>query len=148
MLRSGPEGAACVEKISSAERLGVKSAIARAHELRWAQRVLLVGGSEFRQGLRASILRAHGFQVDVARKLADARSLWQPNTYDWVLLDVRSQLPGEAIDFCEQLRHAAPGQRIAFFVGPPTCVSLRWPGEAITEDKGKAQRAAELEAAA
>lgn len=138
----------CGEKISSPERLGVKSAAARSHELRWTLKVLLIGGSEFRQGLRASILRAHGLQVDVAQRVVDGRSLWQPNTYDWVLLDVRSQLPGEVIDFCEQLRHAAPGQRIAFFVEPPTCVSLRWPGEAITEDKRQAQRAAELEAAA
>jgi len=138
----------CGEKIPSPETLSAKSATAGAHELRWAQRVLLVGGSEFRQGLRASILRAHGLQVDVARKLADGRSLWQANTYDWVLLDVRSQLPGEVIDFCEQLRHAAPGQRIAFFVGPPACVSLRWPGETITEDKEQARCAAELEPAA
>ena len=136
------------EKMSSPEGIGVKSAAAIMHELRWRQKILLVGGHEFRQNLRASILRAHGLQVDVARSLADSRSLWQRNTYDWVLLDVHSRLPGEVMDFCEQLRHAAPGQRIAFFVGPPTYVSLKWPGEAMTEYSGKERRAAELKAAA
>jgi CheY-like chemotaxis protein len=138
----------CREKVSLPERLGVKSAAAIMHEHFWGQKVLLVGGSESKQTLRASILRAHGLQVDVAPGLADSRSLWQRKTYHWVLLDVGSQLPGQVIDFCEQLRHAAPGQRIAFFVGPPTYVSLKWPGEAMTEYSGKERRATELKAAA
>jgi hypothetical protein len=87
-------------------------------------------------------------QVDMALSLADTRSLWQRNTYDWVLLDVHSHLPGEVMDFCEQLRQTAPQQRIAFFVGPPTYVSVKWPSEDINEHKEKEQRAAELKAAA
>lgn len=125
----------------------MKSATAIGHELGWGQRVLLVGGSEFTQGLRASVLRSHGLHVDVARKLADGRSLWHPNTYDWVLLDVHDQLPGEVIDFCEQLRQPAPGQRIAFFVGAPAYLSLRWPAETLMEEKTK-QQSAELKTAA
>ena len=136
------------EKMPSPEGLGVKSAAAIMHELRWRQKILLVGGQEFRQSLRASILRAHGLEVDEARSLADSRSLWQRNTYDWVLLDVHSHRPGEVMDFCEQLRRTAPQQRIAFFVGPRTCVSVKWPREEITEDKGKERRGAELKAAA
>lgn len=136
------------EKTFSAEGVGVKSAAAIMHELRWRQKVLLVGGHEFRQNLRASILRAHGLQVDVARSLADSRSLCQRNTYNWVLLDVHSRLPGEVMDFCEQLRHTAPQQQIAFFVGPPTYVSMKWPSEEITENKGNERRGAELKAAA
>ena len=134
--------------MSSPERLGVKSAAAIMHELHWSQKILLVGGSEFRQSLRASILRAHGLQVDVARNLADSRSLWQRYTYDWVFLDVHPHLPGEVMDFCEQLRRASPQQRIAFLVGPPTYVSVKWPSEEITEDKGNERRRADLEAAA
>lgn len=121
---------------------------ALAHELSWGKRILLVGGSEFRQSLRASVLRAHGLQVDVAYKLAEGRSLWQPNIYDWVLLDIHSELPGEVIDFCERLRRLAPGQRIAFFVPPPVYVSLKWPGEAVAEDKTEEQRATALKTAA
>ncbi|MBZ5550545.1 MAG: hypothetical protein LAO22_21740 [Acidobacteriia bacterium] len=119
-----------------------------AHELRWGQRVLLVGGSEFKRSLRASILRAHGLQVEMAATLAEGRSLVQPNTFDWILLDVHSELPGEVIDFCERVGHVAPGRRIAFFVGPPAYVSLKWPGEAIAEDKGEEPRATALKAAA
>ena len=136
------------EKISFAGEASLKRVPAFAHELRWGQKVLLVGGSKFRQSLLVSIFRAHGLQVDAARTPTEGRSLWQPRIYDWVLLDVHSQLPGEVIDFCEQLRHAAPEQRIAFFVGPPTYVSLQWPVEAITEDNEKKQRPAELKAAA
>ena len=70
------------EKMSSPEGLGVKSAAAIMHELGWRQKILVVGGHESRQSLRASILRAHGLQVDVARSFVDSRSLWQRNTYD------------------------------------------------------------------
>jgi hypothetical protein len=136
------------EKISSVEKSSMKRVPALAHELRWGQRILLVGGSEFRQSLRASILRAHGLQVEVACKLAEGRSLCQPNTYDWVLLDVHSRLPGEVIDFCERIEQAAPGQRIAFLVGPPTYVSLKWPGEAVVGDKREEQPPTALKAAA
>ncbi len=133
------------EKRSSPE--SVRSAAVVMHELCWRQKILLVGGHEFKQNLRASILRAHGVQVDVAWNLADGRSLWQRDTYNWVLLDVHSLLPGEVMDFCEQLRRTAPQQRIAFFVGPPTYVSMKWPSEERTEDKGK-ERGAELKAVA
>jgi hypothetical protein len=100
------------------------------------------------KGCGASILRAHGLQVEMAATLAEGRSLLQPHTFDWVLLDVHSELPGEVIDFCERVGHVAPGQRIVFFVGPPAYVSLKWPGEAIAEDKREEQRATALEAAA
>jgi response regulator RpfG family c-di-GMP phosphodiesterase len=126
----------------------VKSVSTIARELRWGRRVLLVGGSEFRRSLRASILRAHGLQVDVARRLADSGVLSQQHAYDWVLLDTRSLLPGEVIDACEQLKRAAPEQRIAFFVGPPAYVALTWPVESVAEDTGKEQHATPLNTAA
>jgi len=129
-------------------KASVKRVPAFADELRWRQKVLLVGGSEFKRGLRASILRGHGLQVEMAATLAEGRSLVQPNTFDWVLLDVHSELPGEVIDFCERVGQVAPGGRIAFFVGPPAYVSLKWPGEAIAEDKREEQRATALKAAA
>ncbi|MBZ5707145.1 MAG: hypothetical protein LAN63_17500 [Acidobacteriia bacterium] len=110
-------------------------ATAFSYKLSWEKRVLLVGGSEFRRNLRASLLRGHGLQVEVAHNIAEGRSLWQPNTYDWVLVDIRRQMPGEALEFCQQLKKADPRQQIAFLVGPPAYVSLNWPDEAITEDE-------------
>lgn len=98
------------EKIPSVERSSVKSVPALVYGLRWGRRVLLVGGSEFRQSLRASILRAHGLQVE----LAEGRSLLQPHTFDWVLLDVHSELPGEVIDFCERVGHVARDSGLCF----------------------------------
>jgi len=99
----------------------------------WENRTLLVSGSEFRRSLRANIPRGHGFQVEVARDLAQARSLWRPNTYAWMLVDVLHQVPGEVLGFCEQVKHADPWQQMAFLVGPPRFVSLNWPEEGLPE---------------
>jgi ActR/RegA family two-component response regulator len=112
------------------------------YDFAWKNRVLLINGSEFRRSLRANIWRGHGFQVEVARDLAQARSLWRPNTYAWMLVDVLRQLPGEVLEFCEQIKHADPRQQIAFLVGPPRFVSLNWPEEATPEiERGEELRA-------
>lgn len=111
----------------------VSAAAAISSKLAWENRVLLVSGSEFRRSLRAAVLRGHGFQVEVATDLAQVRSLWRPNTYAWLLVDVLRQLPGEILDFCEQIKHADPRQQIAFLIGPPRFVSLHWPEEAVSE---------------
>jgi hypothetical protein len=92
--------------------------------------------------------RAHGLQVKVGRKLAEGRSLWQPNMYDCVLLDVHSQLPEEAIDFCEQLRRAAPEQRIAFLSDPPHMCPSNGHTKSQLKTNTKEQRVAELKTAA
>lgn len=118
------------------------------HELRWSQKVLVVGKNESKQSQRASILRAHGFQVDIASTLAEAGLLRQQNNYNWVFLDVHSYLPGTVLDFCQQLRDSTPQPRIAFFVGPPTYVSAKWPSEQAIEDKDNEQRRGEAKAAA
>ena len=52
------------------------------------------------------------------------------------------------MDFCEQLRHLTPQPRIAFLVGPPTYVSVKWPSNDMTEDKREVQSTAQLKAAA
>jgi ActR/RegA family two-component response regulator len=106
-----------------------------SYKFSWEKRVLLIGGSEFRRSLRASLLRGHGLQVEVAHSLAEGRSLWKPNTYDWVLVDIHHQLPGEALAFCEHLKEADPRQQVAFLVGPPAYVLLNWPDEAIEVNK-------------
>ncbi len=130
------------------QSLGTKSSVLTMHALHWRQKILLVGGSESRQSLRASILRAHGLEVDVAKGLTNSGVLCRRNTYDWILLDTHSLFPGEVIDFCEQLRHAVPRRRIAFFVGAPAYISRKWPDEDVTEDTEEEQRAAESKSAA
>jgi DNA-binding NtrC family response regulator len=113
----------------------VKPTTTFSYKLSWENRVLLIGGSEFRRSLRASLLRGHGLQVEVAHNLAEGRSLWNPNTYDWILLDIHHEMPGEVLEFCQQLKDADPRQQIVFLVGPPAYVSLSWPDEAIAEDE-------------
>jgi len=51
------------------------------------------------------------------------------------MLDVRRYSPGEALEFCEQIRDASSGQRIAFLVGPPMYLSRTWPGEMKAVDE-------------
>jgi CheY-like chemotaxis protein len=91
------------------------------------KRVLLIDPNQPTCDVRASVLRAHGIQVDAANSLQAARSVWQPNLYDLILLDMRRQFPGEALAFYEQIRDKSPRQHFAFLVGPPQYLSVTWP---------------------
>ena len=68
--------------------------------------------------MRVRVLQSHGVEVHTAKDLCGARFLWQPNVYDLILLDVRRHLPGEALDFYEQITTASPKEHFAFLVGP------------------------------
>ena len=86
----------------------------------------------------ANALQNQGAQVDVAADANEARSLWRPNTYDLILVDVQKQTPGEVLDFCRRIKGFYPQQRIAFLVGPPRYLSVKWPeqvSEASTADQ-------------
>ena len=91
------------------------------------KKILLIDGRQATREVRENVLRSHGIEVDAAETLQSARVLWKPHRYDLVLLDVRRQFPGEAIQFYEQIRDASPRQRFAFLVGPPVYLSRRWP---------------------
>jgi hypothetical protein len=77
--------------------------------------------------------------VHAAADLSEARFLWHPNVYRLIMLDVRRYSPGDALEFCEQIRDVGPHERIAFLVGPPTYLSLTWPGEVVAEDPSSGQ---------
>jgi len=81
------------------------------------RKVLLIDQKQVTRDTRANVLRSHGVEVDAADSLQRARVLWKPHRYDLVLLDVRRQFPGEALQFYEQIRDASPRQRFAFLVG-------------------------------
>ncbi len=91
--------------------------------------VLLIDRSHPTREARAAVLRSHGIEVQEAESLRTARFLWQPNVFDLILLDVRTHLPGEALEFYEQIRTTSPKERFAFLVGPPVYISRTWPGE-------------------
>ena len=77
--------------------------------------------------------------MHAAEEISAALSLWQPNIYDLVMLDVRRYSSGETLEFYEQIKQASPRERVAFLVGPPTYLSLTWPGEVIAEDASSGQ---------
>src|SRR2546422_1075916 len=66
------------------------------------KKVLLIDGRQATREVRENVLRSHGIEVDAAESLQSARVLWKPHRYDLVLLDVRRQFPGEAIQYYER----------------------------------------------
>jgi CheY-like chemotaxis protein len=70
--------------------------------------VLLIDRNQPTRDVRVRILQSHGVEVHAAEDLFGARFLWQPNVYDLILLDVRRHLPGEALEFYEQITTASP----------------------------------------
>jgi hypothetical protein len=89
--------------------------------------------------VRIRVLQSHGVEVHAAKDLCGARFLWQPNVYDLILLDVRRHLPGEALEFYEQIRTASPKEHFAFLVGPPVYITRTWPGEVTEIDTSQGQ---------
>jgi hypothetical protein len=56
-----------------------------------------------------------------------------------ILLDVRRHLPGEALEFYEQITTSSPKEHFAFLVGPPIYLSRTWPDEVTLEDTSQGQ---------
>src|SRR5689334_15505044 len=103
------------------------------------KKVLLIDDRQATREVRENVLRSHGVEVDAADSLERARVLWTPHRYDLVLLDVRRQFPGEALQFYEQIRDASTAQRFAFLVGPPVYLTRNWPLEVALEDDSRGQ---------
>ena len=103
------------------------------------KKVLLIDERQATREVRENVLRSHGVEVDAADSLQRACVLWKPHRYHLVLLDVRRQFPGEALQFYEQIRDASPRQRFAFLVGPPVYLSRNWPLEATVADAWQGQ---------
>jgi CheY-like chemotaxis protein len=99
------------------------------------KKVLLIDRNQPTLNVRAMVLRSHDIEVHTADSLQAARFLWQPDVYDLILLDVRRHLPGEALEFYEQIKEASLHERIVFLVGPPVYLSLTWPNEATDAEK-------------
>lgn len=93
------------------------------------KRVLLIDPHQLTRDVRASVLRSHGIDVQVAESLPAAQCFWRPQLYDWILLDVRRYMPEEVLAFYAEIRDASPRAHFVFLVGPPTYLSLSWPDE-------------------
>jgi CheY-like chemotaxis protein len=103
------------------------------------KKVLLIDRNQPTRDVRVRVLQSHGVEVHAADSLQTARFLWQPDVYDLILLDVRRHLPGEALEFYEQIRDASPNEHFAFFVGPPVYLSRTWPSEVTEIDAPQGQ---------
>ena len=90
------------------------------------KRILLVDSYPTKRDLRAKILRKLGVEVDCASDISEARSLWQADSYNLVLMDVKRE-PRNVEDFCAEMAEAKPPQRMAFLVGKPEYLA-RTPG--------------------
>ena len=110
----------------------------RGRSLLDGKKVLLIDEKQTTRETRANVLRGHGVEVDATDSLQRARVLWRPRRYDLILLDVRGHLPGEALEFYEQIREVTPRQ-LAFLVGPPLYLSLTWPGGISLEEASRGQ---------
>ena len=104
--------------------------------------VLLIDRNQPTRDVRVRVLQSHGVEVHAADSLQTARFLWQPDVYDLILLDVRRHLPGEALEFYEQIRNASPNEHFAFLVGPPVYLSRTWPSEGTEVEGSQGQRGA------
>src|SRR5438132_4223878 len=91
------------------------------------RKVLLIDEKQTTRDTRANVLRSHGVEVDAADSLQRARVLWRPRRYDLILLDVRRQFPGEAVQVYEEIsmpvrdsasRFWSGGQAILHASGP------------------------------
>jgi CheY-like chemotaxis protein len=91
------------------------------------RRALLVDQSSETRELRAEMMRKVGIEVDCAADITEARSMWRPDLYSLVLMNVEDKL-GDRERFCERLRTAKPVQQVAFLVGKPEYLSGQ-PGE-------------------
>jgi len=89
-------------------------------------KILLVGDYPSKQKTRAAILKQQGYVVDTVRDAEEARTRWQPNLYDLVLVDVERD-PWAGIKFCQEIgKVASPRPQVALLVGyhaPATTVS-------------------------
>jgi len=82
------------------------------------KRLLLVDSTPSKRDLRARVLRQMGVEVDCAADISEARSLWQADSYNLVLLDVRRE-PENVEAFCSEIQDSKTPQRIAYLVGKP-----------------------------
>ncbi len=82
------------------------------------KRILLIDSYATKRDLRAKVLRKLGVEVDCAADISEARSLWQADAYNLVLLDVRHD-SNNVENFCTEVQAAKPPQRLAFLVGRP-----------------------------
>ncbi len=55
------------------------------------------------------------------------------------MLDVRRYFPQETLEFYGEVKDRSPREHFVFLIGPPSYLSLTWPGEVIVDDTSRGQ---------
>ena len=101
--------------------------------------ILLVDGDETLQSLRTLMLRLRGYRVERVATLEAARIRTAEQAFGLVLIDVQ-RFPDVHLEFCEELKAARPGIKVAFlanhtlYLPPESC-----PDEVIARQDGPEQ---------
>ncbi len=87
-------------------------------------RVLLLEQDDSLRYTRSAMLEARGISVEAVAHVSDARRLWQPNTFNVVLVAVEQYEP-EVFQFCDDIRNESPEQHVVV-VAPPWYYDARF----------------------
>ncbi len=98
--------------------------------------VLLIDRNSGRRALRMKVLTLRGLDVVGATDVIEAASIWHPDRYDLILVDIRMD-HRSCIAWRDEIKKQKPKQIIAFLVGKPNYIDLHpLPGSYITEEHG------------
>ncbi len=86
--------------------------------------------------MRTKILMLRGVDVVGATDVIEATSIWQPDRYDLILVDIRMD-HRSCIAWRDEIKKQKPQQIIAFLVGKPNYIALHpSPGSYVAEEHG------------
>ena len=85
--------------------------------------VLLVDRNSERRALRTKVLALRGVEVVGATDVIEATSMWQPDRYDLILVDIRMD-HRTCIAWRDEIKKQKPKQIIAFLVGRPNYIAI------------------------
>ena len=98
--------------------------------------ILLIDGNTERRSMRRKIMAFHGVDVIGAGDLTEAISIWHPDRYDMVLIDIRADHRG-CLAFRDEIKKDSAHQIVAFLVGKPKFVDLEPSlGSYVAEEHG------------
>lgn len=87
-----------------------------------AKRILLLDCDNRRREVRAEALMSRGALVDCAAETVVARTLWKPNTYDLLLIDMRGA-DTDCAAFISFVHEECSQQKVGFYVAEPPYVT-------------------------
>jgi len=100
--------------------------------------ILLMDANSERRALRKKIMALHGIEVVGACDLTEATSIWHPDRYDAVLIDIRRGHYG-CITWRDEIKKEKPQQIVVFVVGKPKYIELNPLARSFVSEEQDAQ---------